>query len=386
MTEIDGASLELLRAQREVKIHVDSGYKISVSNETEDLAWDTFLAEMPTGHYRQTSLWAQVKACLGWRVMRVVVTREEKIVAGAQILIRPLSLVGAIGYIPNGPIVAQGPLFARAEPKLTELVLHELCQLAKRYRIQYLAIQPPTHGEILTLRLPEAGFATTAGEVEPTANVRIDLRQSLDDILAAMAPATCANIRLGLAKGFLFREGTIADLPTYYRLRQVIAPRQAHNFFPEEHFFAMWRALHAHHYVKLFLVEAEGEVISAQCAVTFGNTMLSQASVWSGAYGEHCPNELLQWSVIEWAKSHNFCYYNLEDRAQDAAQLALHDQPRSDALKQSGLSFIRGFGGEVIPVSSVYAYIYNPLLKWAYATFFSKITNLSPPQALLHCI
>ena len=100
----DSLQLRRLRTERDLDAVVNGDYQLRVAHETEDPAWDTFLAETPGGHHVQTSLWAQVRAAAGWRAVRVVARRGDGIVAGAQVLIRPLPLVGAIGYVPRGPL------------------------------------------------------------------------------------------------------------------------------------------------------------------------------------------------------------------------------------------------------------------------------------------
>ena len=184
-------------------------------------------------------------------------------------------------------------------------------------------------------------------------------------------------------KGFTFREGSSADLPAYYPMLQASEPRQTLDFCSEESFLEMWRILQPHDYVKLFLVECKGEIVAAQLAITFGDIVLNKSSVWSGVHGDYCPNELLQCSVIEWAKAHHFCYYDLGYIALDAAQLASRRQPLPNSFKQTpALEF--DFGSEVVRLPDVYTYIYNPLLKWTYTTVFSKITDSSAVQAMLH--
>ena len=85
------------KAESERVSAAGAGYRTRVSYESDDPAWDAFLAATPGGDHLQTSLWAQVKAPFGWRAARVVVTRDDRIVGGVQLLIRPLPLLGRLG-------------------------------------------------------------------------------------------------------------------------------------------------------------------------------------------------------------------------------------------------------------------------------------------------
>lgn len=180
MAARDSTPPERLRTERARDTVAIADYQVRVSDELEEPDWDAFLATTPGGHHVQTSLWARVKAPLGWRVARIIVTRGERIAAGAQLLLRSLPLIGSIGYVPKGP------LFAVDDPVLTRLVIRELHRVARAYRTQYLVLQPPADGEALAQQLPRWGFRPSSVEVTPTATVLLDLTQDLDDLLAQM--------------------------------------------------------------------------------------------------------------------------------------------------------------------------------------------------------
>ena len=68
--------------------------------------WDAFLTKVPRAPYQQSSLWAKVKAGQGWRSALVTVTRDGSIHGGAQLLYRSIPLVGAVGFVARGPVLA----------------------------------------------------------------------------------------------------------------------------------------------------------------------------------------------------------------------------------------------------------------------------------------
>jgi hypothetical protein len=67
-------------------------YQVRLSGGGPDPEWDAFVAQNPGGHHVQTSLWGQLKALLGWKAARIIVTDHERIVAGAQLLTRSMSI------------------------------------------------------------------------------------------------------------------------------------------------------------------------------------------------------------------------------------------------------------------------------------------------------
>jgi len=367
MTRQNGQGQEPLVHKCQLDFAASSTYQVKLSRELNDTEWDEFLEKSPGGHHVQTSLWAQVKASLGWNSLRILILRSDEIVAGAQILMRTVPLVGAIGYVSKGPVVAV------EDPVLEELVVAELQRTARANRIQHLTVQPPGIVKQLPEELAKAGFQRSSMEVAPTATVLLDLSRDLDTILADMNRKTRYNVRLGQRKGITVREGNEQDLPEYYRILTTTSQRQSFSIYPEYYFAEMWRVLSPHGYIKLFLAEFEGELVSAQLAVPFGDTVINKLSVWSGQHGSRRPNEALQWAAITWAKSQGYRFYDFEGIRPEAARAVLNQETIPEALKQTVTSFKLGFSDHVVFFPPAYDYVYNPLFRWFYTEIFPKV-------------
>ena len=341
-------------------------YQVRISDAIEDPSWDDFVAQTHGGEHHQTSWWAQVKAFLGWRAVRMVVTREEHVVAGAQVLIRPLPIGGAIGFVPRGPVAASG------EPVLLHHVLDTLCQVARTHRIQYLVVEPPWQGEALAGQLPQWGFRPSSVRILPPATVRLDLTQDTDALLAHMKPKTRYNLRLGERKGIVVREGTERDVGTFYRLLHSTAQRQAFTVCSEDYYARMWRILSPRGCIKLFLAEYAGDVVSVLLALPFGDTVTFKRGGWSGDHGNNHPNEVLHWTAILWAKSQGYHYYDFDGVERPVARAVLNSDP---GARRSISSFKLGFSPQVTLFPAPYDYIYNPLLRWTYTTVYPQIAH-----------
>lgn len=365
----DSKQLRELFTKHELEATACANYQIRVSHELEDPEWDAFLAKTPGGHHVQTSLWAQVKAPLGWRVARVIVTLEEQIVAGAQLLIRPLPLMGAIGYVPKGPLVTLD------DPMLTKLVLDTLHQIARTHRLCYLAVQPPSNGEGLVQQLPHWRFRPSPLEMLPSATVLVDLTKDLDELLGQMKAKTRYNLRLAQRKGITVREGTEHDQHTFYELLVATGQRQQFSSYSKEYFSELWRILRPHGYIKLFLAEYEGEAVSAVLLIPFGDTVIYKRGAWSGRHGNRHPNELIHWTAMMWAKAQGYRYYDFDGIDPKDVKLITDGKANSGSLTQTVTSFKLGFAPQVTFFPAIYDYVYNPFLRWAYTTVFPKIAN-----------
>jgi len=342
---------------------VTNGYNATTSHQEIDSEWDDFLATTPGGHHVQSSLWGRVKASQGWKTKRVLVHEENRLVAGAQMLIRPVPLVGAIGY------VTKGPVFGRDDSNLFGLVLDELRGLADASRVKYFILQPPVASQEFDRSLFDGGYRPCSVAVAPVATTLVDLSPDSDAILAGMKSRTRYNIRLGLRKGVTVREGTDEDLQTYYDLLVATSRRKNFTVYPKEYYSRIWSVFTPGEMVKLFVAEFEGEIVSAQLAIAFNDTVTNKLSVWSGKHGKHRPNEVLYWAAMEWAKSAGYRYYDLEGIELRIAQALLETGSVPESLKGPVTDFKLGFGGEIVVLPGSKDYFVNPLMRAAYNGF-----------------
>jgi Uncharacterized protein involved in methicillin resistance len=281
-------------------------------------------------------------------------------------------LVGNVAYVHKGPLLADD------DPVLVRLVLNGIDEIARTNGVRYLAVQPPRDSALLQREMAAIGLQPSLfPEIMPGATVFLDLSVDSEGLLAGMTPQRRYSIRAGMRKGVTVREGTERDLPEFYR--QVLATGQRQNFttYPESYFTRLWQVFAPRGYARLFVAEVDGESVSAQLAITFGDTLVNKLSAWSGRSGNLRPNEVLQWGVIEWAKAHGFRHYDFEGIDVQAARAVLNGQPVPDDLKDTVTSFKLSFGGQVTLLPGVYDYVYNPVFRWAYASGFPRFAQSS---------
>jgi lipid II:glycine glycyltransferase (peptidoglycan interpeptide bridge formation enzyme) len=345
----------------------DCPYRMRVSRDPDDPGWDAFLASNPSSNHLQTSLWGRVKAPLGWRATRLVATRDGETVAGAQLLTKRLPLLGSIGYVPRGPVLADG------DSALAQMLMNQLHIVARSQRVLLLVVQPPGGGESLAGSLGGSGALPGRLEVAPTATLLIDLSADLDKILGRMRPETRRTVRRLSERSVQVRDGTEEDIDTFHRLLEGSSRRQRFTPAPREYLRHMWRTLHPHGLVKLFMVECEGEVVSAMLVVAFGDTVTLKRGGWSGRHARCRPNEAMIWAIISWAKAQGYRYLDFDGIEPEAAGALLEGQGLPESLKQTATSFKLGFGGRPVLLSTPHVFVYNPFLRWGYRSILSRL-------------
>lgn len=331
--------------------------------------WDAFLASV-SAHYAQTSAWSSLKADAGWRASRVAVVEGSDIVAGAQLLFRPLpAALGTVGYVPKGPVLAAD------NADHASAVMDALLDDAKRHRMRWLGVQPPTAGGAVELELADRLFHVNPGIGTPATTLRLDLGKSSDELLADMSKWTRRNIRRGESRGITTRLGGEDDIATFVRLRQEASRRKQFYTRSEDYYGEMWRIFRAAGQMELFLAEYEEEVVSGMLTITFGNTAYAHASAWSGKHGTHKPNEVLEWAAICWAQAAGYKYFDLEGIvATETDTTATQTQPAESASADPYVTAYKmGFGGQIVAVPQAYEHLPNPLLRWGYRQLYPRV-------------
>ncbi len=347
-----------------------SRYRLVVSQEPSDLEWDHFVAAAG-GAYQQSSMWAEVKATLGWRCARLVLRGPEGIVAGCRVLLRPVPWAGAIAYVPRGPLVGGH------DPRALESLLEALHELTLQERILYLKVQPPPGRGDMALVLQARGFVKSALDVAPAITIRVDLDRSPEALLAAMRRTTRTNIRKAQRLGVLIREGGEADLETFMRLLVATARRQGFSAHPRMYYEQMWRTFAARGHACLLIAEYEGVALSSNFLLGYGDSTVYKAGGWSGTRGNTRPNELLHWTGMQWGWAREHRYYDFEGVKRSIGQ-ALLKEHSPDFSTDGVANFKLGFGGEVTAFPGTYDRACWPPLAGALLRFAPQLDRLMP--------
>ena len=341
----------------------EAGYEIAVSRPfagaTEaDAQWDTFLEQVPEVYFAQSSLWTKVKAYQNYEALRLTVSRQGQIVAGAQILMRPVTGLGYLGY------VSRGPVLRRDDPALMSFTLQAMLRATRQAGIGMLIVQPHGHGPGPVDQLQRLAFRPTARSVAPVHTLLLDLRPDSDRIMAQFKTRTRYNVRLSGRKDVVVREGGSAeDLETFSRLASLTGQRQGFSVPSHGYYRQLWSTLAPTGHAKLFVAEYEGELLAAQLAIGFGDTMLNRMTVWGGREGKRKPNEGLMWFAIQSAKEAGYSTYDFGGLSPKGAQAYETGADLPEDLKGTVTSFKLGFGGEIVTTPEAYVYTGNRILR-----------------------
>ncbi len=342
--------------------------------ETDNPAWDKFLNTTAFGHFYQSSVWAQVRTIDGWQPLITIVTLNDQLIGGFQILLRSKSYLGKIGLLLKGPIVDSD------DPMIISFVISILKKTAQSYKIRALIGQPPDNDKKIHSMLMKSDFSPNQLEHAIKNNTLvIDLQKNLDEIFSAIRKSRRTNINKAIRTGVSVSEGDRNDLSTFFHYMLETCKRQQVSPSPSSENFLtqMWDIFSRNGNIKLFFSEFAGKYISANLVVLFGNTAYLWKFGWSGNLANNHPNEMLNWEIIKWAKANGFSYADMGAIDTKLADILWHGETITGEFLNSYSYFKVSFGGEVLQLQTGYTYIYNPFLRWAY-NFFVPYINAQP--------
>jgi lipid II:glycine glycyltransferase (peptidoglycan interpeptide bridge formation enzyme) len=351
-------------------------YSVRISDEPDDADWDDFLEQVPIGHHAQTSCWGRVRASIGWRPVRIVVSDGARVVAGAQMVTRRMPAGGNLGFVCRGPVVQEG------YPDLTRLVFDEMMAMGRQHGVQYLVVQPPPGCDWMSEQLKRRRFGYGAFDIDDTATILMDLRPDLDDLFARIRRQRRQNIRTAERRGVTVRQGSEADLPIFNRLMDAHSARLGYARRGEGYYTELWRAFAPRGHIELFIAEYEGEPVSALLAIPFGDTSRHMERPWSGEHGELRTNDLIEWEAIRWAKSEGCRFVDLGGIDRPIAVAILSG--KGDSVDPNTAAFFKlKWGGHVIIDPPSFDYVYNPVLRFAYRCIPNSVMRSASMRGFL---
>lgn len=323
--------------------------------------WNAFVAQAPSGHLMQSCEWGDFKAAQGWRVERIGIERDGQIVAGAQMLLRPLPLLPlTVAYIPKGPIVD-----LQDNGTMNEL-LPALHQAARNQRAVFLKIEPnlPDDSHVHNV-LKQCGFRPSTQTNQPRSTIVINLSSGEDAVMANMRRNTRRLIRRAAREGVEIADGEGRDLDDFYRVLRSTAEIKDIPIHQIAFYKQMWEAFQGTGAAKLLLAKYQGEIVAAKMIFVFGDKSMH---LWGGTSDKGrdvYASYLIQWEAIKWAMSRGCKYCDLWGIPDEIGEMLKQGQdvPKE---RQGGLwgvyTFKRGFGGEIEYYAGAYDHVYKPLL------------------------
>jgi lipid II:glycine glycyltransferase (peptidoglycan interpeptide bridge formation enzyme) len=316
--------------------------------------WDAFVHAHPRGHLLQKSAWAGLKRPYGWAAARVGLAHQGALVAGAQLLFRPLPYrLGTMAYLPFGASVSH--------PDQREPLWRAIDRAAKAHHAAFLKWEPGFFLDEPPPDFERFGFRASTHTVQPPRTILIDIAGDAETILARMNQGTRRKIRQSAKNGVRIFEAARDDIPRFTRMMHETGERNTFGVH-EPAYYALAYDLFVPGDGALILGEIDGETLAGVMVFSVGRTAYYLYGASSSARRNLMAAYGVQWAAIEWARARGCTHYDLWGIPdEDEAVLEAQFETRSDGL-WGVYGFKRGWGGQVVRSAGAWDKVYNPLV------------------------
>lgn len=301
-------------------------------------AWDVLVDRTPGTDVTQFSTWARLRGLAGFTSLYVLAHRGTELVGGALIMNRRVPILGAVGYLPYGPIVASD---APDGDDVTRVLADALAALCSR-RLRMLFVQPPEGAEDMSRELLRRGFRPSSAGIAPTGSIRIDLTADLAEIRSRFGKRLKSWTNRWASRGVTVRIGDEGDIPLLVDLMATSSQHQGYQPLPAEYVATLYRELTATGHAALFVGEAEGVPVAVDLVTRCGGMVRGRLSGFSRCAdaGRLSVPAAVRWEIIQWAKGCGYRWLDfgglrpetldalLNDDESDADSWATADQPK----------------------------------------------------------
>lgn len=313
----------------------------------------TDFIDQHNGNFLQTLEWAKVKN--EWQNIFFVIKDNGVIKGAGSILMRKLPVVGKyFMYCPRGPVLDF------KDKELLKFFVENMRKLANKYGAMMLKIDPDVHisekeviNNLFNIGFVQKPLTLNFEGIQPRFVSRLDITKELDEVIEGFHHKTRYNIRLAERKGVKVRVGTREDLKRFHEIMEETGLRDKFVVRSLAYFQKMYDALVPPGFMRLYVAEHEGLILSGAITLKFGNKCWYLYGASSNIKRNLMPNYLLQWEMIKWAKKSGCDIYDFRGISGDLDP----SNPLYGLFR-----FKKGFNGEYTEFIGEFDLVFNPVL------------------------
>jgi peptidoglycan pentaglycine glycine transferase (the first glycine) len=310
-------------------------HELRARRVTDPETWNAFVESAPYHAFPQLWEWGEVRATGGWRPIRLVIgpTNEEP-VAGAQVLLRPLPVIGwNLGYVPRGPI---GRL---DEPEVRSALLRALRAAGRAERIATIRADPEARPDTSYGRSLLSAPWRAAPKIQPPTTRVIDLSVGEDALRSGMKrkhrqyvnKAERAGVTIERFDGSTPAEVAGPALEDFNRIYRFTAGRAGFVSRQPYYYERVWSIFAPTGRARLSFAVRDGERVATLFHFTCGERAVESYGGMTDAGADARANYLLKWAAMSDFAREGFAVYDMWGLA-------------TGGIRQ----FKEGFGGEEI--------------------------------------
>lgn len=306
-------------------------------------AWDRLVDSTPGTDVTQLTAWARLRGRVGYSPLYLLAFQAGELAGGAQIMYRRVPVLGNVGYLPYGPVIATT---VADRDGICRALGGGLAALGHR-RLRMLFVQPPEGADDLSQELLQSGFRVSSAGIAPSGSIRIDLTATEDEIRRHFARRLRSWPKKWTSRGVTVRIGDNHDIPLLATLMTHSARHQEYQPLSIGYLEAMYSGLAITGQAALFVGEVRGEPVAADLVTVCGAMVRGRLAGFdrTGEAARLSVPAAIRWEIIRWAKACGYRWYDLGGLREEVLQALLAGECRhSDSWPSSDQAKV-AFGG-----------------------------------------
>lgn len=256
------------------------------------------------GHPLQIWGWGDVKANGGWKVERVFIKEDDRVIGQSQLLFRPLPWpFRKLAYVPRGPV---------AEPDKREAVMSALATYVKKWHGAVSLMIEPDWDAVPQLQ----GWQPSPNPILMARTLILDLSKPEDELLAAMTKKTRQYIRKSEKEGIQIRLAkNLEDVAQCLAIYKDTAKRAGFALHKDSYYEDIFTSLGSH--CQVFMATHEGRVVAFLWLVASEETAFELYGGMSDEGQRLRANYTLKWTAIRRYKEWGVRHYDMNGLLND---------------------------------------------------------------------
>lgn len=266
--------------------------------------WDRLVDRTPGTDVNQFSCWARLRRQVGFTSLYLLAYQAGELVGGAQLMTRRVPVLGPVGYVPYGPLVAHDAPMGQD----VRCALADALAVLGRRRMRMLFVQPPEGAQDMTRELLQRGFRPSSAEIAPTGSIRIDLTADLAQIRSRFGKRLKSWTNRWTSRGVTVRIGDEKDVLLLADLMAVSSDHQGYNALPVDYIRTLYRELARTGHAAIFVGEVHGVPVAADLVTRCGDMVRGRLSGFDRrdeSIRLSVP-AAVRWEILQWAKARGY--------------------------------------------------------------------------------
>jgi len=323
-------------------------FQIKGYHDIDKEKWTAFVRQNPDGNFFQTpELFETYEKIKNYHPVFLAVADDHDNILALLLAVRIQEFGGPFGTLSSRSVIQGGPLFQDTGTgrEALSLLLAEYDKNAN-YSVLYTEIRNTCDRSSVKELFYSRGY-----EFKDHLNILVDLKKSMDVLLAGLSKSRRRFLRKAKENGVVVEEITTCDqIPVFYDLLKKTYKNAKIPLADISLFNAAFTILYPKKMIKFFLARHKDEYIGGIMTPVYKGVVTEWYITGSRDHSKLYPSDAITWHPIEWGSENGYSIFDFGGAGEPEKEYGVRD-------------FKMQFGGELVNLGR-FIKIHSPKKMW----------------------